>query len=50
MKILILTPYIPFPLDSGGNQAVFTMLSAMAKRHEVTVIARGDIRKDSVVY
>lgn len=48
MKILILTPYIPYPLDSGGNQAVFTMLSAMAERHEVTVIARGDIRKDSI--
>ena len=25
-KILFIIPYIPYPLDSGGNQAFFNMV------------------------
>lgn len=38
MKILLTTPYIPYPLDSGGNQAVFSMLEAISQRHQLTVV------------
>ena len=27
-KILFIIPYIPYPLDSGGNQAFFNLKSA----------------------
>lgn len=27
-KILFIIPYIPYPLDSGGNQAFFNLNSA----------------------
>lgn len=26
-KILFIIPYIPYPLDSGGNQAFFNMVN-----------------------
>lgn len=41
MKILLTTPYIPYPLDSGGNQAVFSMLEAIGRRHRLTVVFNG---------
>ena len=34
-KILFITPYIPYPLDSGGNQAFFNMVDYL--RHSVSV-------------
>lgn len=34
-KILILTPYLPWPLNSGGNVGVFYMLSAICVQHDV---------------
>ena len=33
MKILIIIPFIPYPLYSGGNQAFFSMVvSGLARR------------------
>ena len=34
-KILILLPWLPYPLDSGGNQGVFHMIKAMLSAYEV---------------
>lgn len=31
-KILFIIPYIPYPLDSGGNQAFFNMVEYL--RHK----------------
>ncbi len=39
MKILFILPWIPYPLDSGGNQAFFNMLDAIRKTHEVSLVA-----------
>ena len=38
MKILFILPYVPYPLDSGGNQAVFTMLDYLKDRHEISLL------------
>ncbi len=40
MKILFILPYIPYPLDSGGNQAVFSMIDNLRKSHHISVIFR----------
>lgn len=31
-KILFIIPYIPYPLDSGGNQAFFNMVEYLRHR------------------
>lgn len=38
MKILIITPFIPYPLDSGGNQAFFSMVNYLKDIHEISII------------
>lgn len=38
MKILIITPFIPYPLDSGGNQAFFSMVDYLKDFHEISII------------
>ena len=40
MRILFALPYIPYPLDSGGNQAVFSMIDNLRKKHRISVIFR----------
>lgn len=37
MKILIWLPYIPYPLDSGGNKAIFNMIDHLRKYHQVSI-------------
>lgn len=38
MKILFLLQYIPYPLNTGGNQAVFNMLDKIRKEYEVSIL------------
>ncbi len=38
MRILFITPFIPYPLNSGGNQAVFNMVDEARKLHKVTML------------
>ncbi len=38
MKILFLTPYLPYPLNNGGLIRVFHLLINIAARHEVTLL------------
>jgi len=37
MRILAVTPQIPWPLDTGGKIRTFHLLSALARHHEVTL-------------
>ena len=37
MKILIITPYIPYPLNSGGNTAQFAILEKLQDRIDITL-------------
>lgn len=39
MKILMLTPYLPFPLLSGGQIRTYNLLKKLANKHEVTLFA-----------
>lgn len=38
MKILILLPYIPYPLDNGGNNAVFYMIDHFRKEFDISIL------------
>jgi glycosyltransferase involved in cell wall biosynthesis len=38
MRILVVTPYLPWPLNSGGNAAQFSTLKCLAEDHEFTVV------------
>ena len=42
MNILWLCPFVPYPLDNGGNIRVFSMLSHLAKIHAVTLVCLDD--------
>lgn len=39
MKILMLTPYLPYPLMSGGQIRTYNLLKKLAHRHEITLFA-----------
>ena len=39
MRILAVTPQIPWPLDTGGKIRTFHLLSGLAKVHEVSLIS-----------
>lgn len=39
MKILMLTPYLPYPLLSGGQIRTFNLLKKLANKHEITLFA-----------
>ncbi len=44
MKILMITPYLPYPLYSGGQIRTFNLLKQLSKKHQITLISF--IRKD----
>lgn len=39
MRILMLTPYLPYPLLSGGQIRTYNLLKKLAKTHDVTLFA-----------
>jgi len=39
MKILMLTPYLPYPLYSGGQIRTYNLLKQLADKHEITLFA-----------
>ena len=39
MKILMLTPYLPYPLLSGGQIRSYHLIRQMAKKHDITLFA-----------
>lgn len=38
MNILILTPYLPYPLSSGGAQGMFNMIDHLRQKHRFTMV------------
>ncbi len=39
MKVLMLTPYLPYPLVSGGQIRTYNLLKALSKTHDITLFA-----------
>ncbi len=39
MKVLMLTPYLPYPLLSGGQIRTYNLLKKLSKHHEITLFA-----------
>lgn len=39
MKILMLTPYLPYPPSSGGQVRSFNLIKNLSKKHEITLFS-----------
>lgn len=39
MKVLMLTPYLPYPLVSGGQIRTYNLLKHLSKSHDITLFA-----------
>lgn len=37
-KILFIIPYVPYPLNSGGNQAFFNMVEYIKEKMSVSIL------------
>src|SRR3990172_13373493 len=37
MKILMITPYLPYPLVSGGQIRTYNLLKNLAPKHQITL-------------
>ena len=50
MKILMLTPYLPYPLLSGGQIRSYNLLKNLADRHQITLVAliKHDVEKQYI--
>ena len=38
MNLLIITPYLPYPLDSGGNIAQYLMIDYLRNEYCITIV------------
>lgn len=38
MKLLILTPYLPYPVNSGGNQGVFGLIDRLRRYVDISML------------
>lgn len=50
MKILMLTPYLPYPLMSGGQTRSFNLIKNLSKKHEITLFSliKDEKEKDNI--
>ena len=48
MNILYIIPYVPYPLNSGGNQAFFNMVDAVRKIHNVSLLLYAHSSKEKM--
>lgn len=39
MKVLMLTPYLPYPLVSGGQIRTYNLLKNLSKKHKITLVS-----------
>lgn len=46
MKILFILPYIPYPLNSGGNQATYNMINKIKESYNVSLLLRVETESD----
>ncbi len=37
MKVLMITPYLPYPLVSGGQIRTYNLLKNLSKKHKITL-------------
>ncbi len=40
MKLLLVTPYLPWPLNAGGKYAQFTMIDHLRRSHGITLLCQ----------
>ncbi|MDP3724052.1 MAG: glycosyltransferase family 4 protein [bacterium] len=52
MTILMITPYLPYPLYSGGQIRTYHLLKYLAKKHDITLFSfiRNDNERQSVAH
>src|SRR3989344_1973830 len=52
MKVLMITPYLPYPLFSGGQIRTYHLLKYLAKKHDITLFSfiRNDRERQSVAH
>lgn len=52
MKILMLTPYLPYPLYSGGQIRSYNLIKNLSRKHEITLFSfiRNDQEKEYIPY
>ncbi len=50
MKILMLTPYLPYPLWSGGQIRTYNLLKHLSKKHQITLFSfiRDEKEKENI--
>jgi len=50
MKILMLTPYLPYPLHSGGQIRTYNLLKNLSQKHQITLFSfiRSDEEKQYI--
>jgi len=49
MKVLMITPYLPYPLHSGGQIRSYNLLKNLAEKHEITLFSfMKQIREDHI--
>src|SRR3989338_8340877 len=46
MKILMLTPYLPFPPSSGGQIRTLNLLKYLSKNNEITLVSLYKFEKE----
>src|SRR4030067_2508019 len=39
MKVLMLTPYLPYPLMSGGQTRSYNLIKNLSQKHEITLFS-----------
>lgn len=48
MRILVASPFLPFPLDNGGAIRIYHLLRYLAERHDVILVSFGKDSSDSL--
>lgn len=47
MKVLMVTPYVPYPPASGGQIRTYNLLKYLSKKHQITLVALSKDPSDS---
>jgi len=47
LNILLVTPYLPYPQDSGGKAAQFSMLKAYPSHYNIRLIYKAQVKEDT---
>lgn len=47
MKILVVSPFLPYPLNSGGAMRVYYLMRELARRHAVSLLCPGRLTPEA---